>query len=478
MTTSTNSSIACAPRWATPRTDRPTRGAELAQIATELGVPFMPWQRLVADVGCEYDPETGIPAYRTVIVTVMRQSGKTTLELTWQFHRGILWPTQPQRIAYTAQTAQEARKKLVEEQYDSQIALSPLDRLVRQVKRGMADTAVIFETGSRIDVVSTSETAGHGPSRHLAVIDEAWADEDDRREAAFRPSMLTFPDAQMLIFSTAGTERSNYLRRKIEAGRQAAEEGRTDGIAYFEWSVPDDADIDDPDVMRRYHPALGRTISWKVLCADRLAMSDSEYRRANANQWRASQDRAIPVDMWEAATSERVAPDPQVFAIDAHPDRLFASVVVADDRGRAELVSHEPGVLWITERIVELANRWDAPVVIGKRGPLAHLIERLEAAEVKVIPYTGFEYVSACGSFWDRLAAGRLQMRKHDAFDKAAAAARKRSVQGGDAWSWTRATDDDDVSPLVALTLATDAAVRPREDDVPAEADFFTLGGT
>src|ERR1035437_1162136 len=81
----------CAPRWATPRRDRPSLGHELAVIAMKLGLPFMPWQRLVADVGLELLPN-GLPAYRTAIFTVPRQSGKTTLLLALVIHRAIFWP--------------------------------------------------------------------------------------------------------------------------------------------------------------------------------------------------------------------------------------------------------------------------------------------------------------------------------------------------------------------------------------------------
>jgi hypothetical protein len=40
------------------------------------GTPLMPWQRYVADVALEIDPETGLLAYRGVDVTVPRQSGR------------------------------------------------------------------------------------------------------------------------------------------------------------------------------------------------------------------------------------------------------------------------------------------------------------------------------------------------------------------------------------------------------------------
>ena len=74
----------CLPRWATPRSaDRETLGGEVGALARQLGQPLMPWQQLVADVGLELDPESGLPAYREIVVTVPRQSGKTTLVLGW-----------------------------------------------------------------------------------------------------------------------------------------------------------------------------------------------------------------------------------------------------------------------------------------------------------------------------------------------------------------------------------------------------------
>ena len=39
----------------------------------------MPWQQLAADIALEIDPETGDLWYEEVVITVPRQSGKTTL---------------------------------------------------------------------------------------------------------------------------------------------------------------------------------------------------------------------------------------------------------------------------------------------------------------------------------------------------------------------------------------------------------------
>jgi len=108
----------------------------------------MPWQRTIADVGLELDPDTGLPAYREVVVTVPRQSGKTTLVLGWELQRALRWST-PQRCAYTAQSGSDARRKLINDQ--APILLnSPMRAAVDRVFRGAANESIIFKNGSRI----------------------------------------------------------------------------------------------------------------------------------------------------------------------------------------------------------------------------------------------------------------------------------------------------------------------------------------
>jgi hypothetical protein len=48
----------------------------------------MAWQEQVANVGLEV-LEDGTPAYREIVVTVPRQSGKTALVLAWEVHRAL-----------------------------------------------------------------------------------------------------------------------------------------------------------------------------------------------------------------------------------------------------------------------------------------------------------------------------------------------------------------------------------------------------
>src|SRR6266581_8152861 len=240
----------CSPKWATRRRpERKTFGGELARIAAALGQPFMPWQRDIADVGCEIDRETGLPAYREVIITVPRQTGKTTLYLTWQLHRctSPRWE-QPQRSAFTAQSGKDARDKWMDELFPlirRSRALKPGAGLTARIYEGMGNEYIRFTNGSVIRLLSTSASSGHSKTLHQAVLDEIWHEADSRREQGLGPSMLTVADAQVLMCSTAGTAASVVLDRYMKLGRAAAGADSGNGIAYVEYSAPGGWDPED-----------------------------------------------------------------------------------------------------------------------------------------------------------------------------------------------------------------------------------------
>src|SRR6266566_353985 len=255
------SSLSCPPRWGTARNpDRKTLGGRAVQVARMLGKDLMPWQRHVLDVALEVDPVTGLPAYREVVLTVPRQSGKTTTLLSLMVHRSLGF-ARPQRITYTAQTRLAAREKW---QYEHLPLLqkSPLGGMFRPVlQRG--EERIVWDNGSIYGIESTQETAGHGNTLDLGIIDEAFARVDAAGEQAMRPAMVTRADAQLWVVSTAGKakDKSAYLWGKVQAGRARLDAGPGSGIAYFEWSAPVDADPADPLVWRDCMPALGHTIT-------------------------------------------------------------------------------------------------------------------------------------------------------------------------------------------------------------------------
>lgn len=448
----------CEPRWATRRSPgRESYGSAIAAIADRIGQPLMPWQRMVADVGGEIDPLTGLPAYRKVAVTVPRQNGKTTLLLSWELQRAIGFAQEfgPQRIVYSAQTGSDARKKLVEDQMPVlERHRKPLG--IVSMTRANGNESVVFRNGSRLVLMASGVESGHGKTVDLGVVDELFADDDDRRDQALIPAMATKPFAQTLVCSTAGTDDSEPLNRLVARGRRSVEAGSTSGLAYFEWSAGLDEDPDDPATWWGCMPALGFTISEAVVRQAREDMTDGEFRRAFLNQPTRANDRVIPQSSWDQVCDLEASPGAGlVFGVDVNPERSAASIVAAAGGvvPVVELVEHRDGTGWLVERTAELVARWGDPFVfVDGSGPAASMIGELQAAGVHVRPLPPKELVAACGSFFDRVIEARIRIRRDTRLDAAAAGVVKRPV--GDAWAWARKHSSVNVSPLIAATLA------------------------
>lgn len=420
----------------------------------------MPHQRLIVDVGLEIDPETELPAYREVIVTMPRQMGKTITIFTVELER-CLMRARPQRVLYTAQTGGDARKKLLDEP-DGKVPLLKRSRLwptVAKVHQAQGNEGVAFKNGSRISLAASSQESGHGFTLHLGVIDECWADTDDRREQAMVPAMNTVPDAQIWVVSTQGTEASVFLNRKRELGREAAAADRGAGIAYFEWSIPEDEDISDPEVWWRYLPALGWTITPEAVAHALESMEEAEWRRAYANQpTRAVSSRLIPQAVWEAAQDNQaeVARGGRVnFGLDVHPDRTSAAIAASDGRV-VELVAYGDGTGWLVERAQGLRDRWGGRFIIDGGGPAASLVADLEGAGLPVVQLSNADVAKACARMYDNLADGRVTVRTAEAFDAAVEGLAKRPV--GDRFVWSRQASATDITPFFAATLALGAS--------------------
>lgn len=410
----------------------------------------MPWQRRVADVAGEIDPAMGVFAYREVWVTVMRQSGKTTLVLSLEAERTTTWES-PQRVVYTAQTGWEAKTKLLDDQVPI-LQGSPLWQAVSRVRRAQGDWGINF-SGGRIDVLGSSGSAGHGRIVDLGMIDEAWKDEDDRREQAILPAMVTRPWAQLFGCSTMGTDASVYLNRKVNTGREAAEADRGSGMAYFEWSIPPGEDLDDPDVWWAYMPALGWTITEGAVAHARATMDDGEFRRAFGNQRTSSTERVIPADVWDQAQDPSAAPEGQVtFGVDVDTARSTAAVA-ASDGDAAEIVATLDSTSALVDWFAAREDRRRVSVVVDGDGPAVSVADELSDLGITVKRLTRSETAAACARVFDGLADGKIGVRPTSAaLDDAAGGVATKPV--GDRFVWSRSASAVDVTPLMALTVA------------------------
>jgi Phage Terminase len=458
----------CLPRWETARTaGRETYGPLVNSVALDLvGRELMPWQQQVANVALEVDPETKLLAYRQVVLTVPRQSGKTTLLLAVMVHRALSFGGR-QRIIYTAQDRLSAHKKWENEH----VPLLESSRKMRgrfTIRRQRGEESIRWRNGSLHSLTAPTEKATHGDVLDLAVIDEAFAREDDRVEQGMKPAMITRDQPQLWIVSTAGNRKSAYLRGKVEAGRSAVEMGVDRGIAYFEWSARPDEDPGSIETWRRCMPALGHTIKWNAIQADFQTMELDEFRRAYLNQWQedASDDwDVISKATWGSLKMEyRDRPYRPAFAVDVNPDRTWAAIGVcgrqADGNLSIEIDRHDRGTSWIVPRLKELQAKWrPCAIVIAPSTPAGNWIQEAEAAGLEVEKPTTRDIAHGCASLFDGTGSNPEArqapwIRHRDQIELNAAVAGAQKREYGDIWLWARKGVSVDISPLVAVTLA------------------------
>lgn len=433
-----------------------------------LGTPFMPWQQEFAAVAGEFDPETGAPFYREVIAVVMRQQGKTTTELSVVTDRCVSWDTR-QRCVYSAQTGGDARKKMLEDWVPA-LDTSPLGGLIRrprgQVISSNGRESIRFAGGSFVESMASLEASGHGFTVNLGMVDEAWKDHDERREGAIRPAQMTIPDAQLWVVSTAGTEDSTYLWRKVELGREAAEADRGSGICYLEYSVPPHDDPYDLGVLLRHMPALcptpgpctcsdewRHTVTQDVLAAEQQGMEVDEYRRAFGNQWiKGSGENVIPAEVWDLVQDPTASPSGKIrVGLDVSDERTSGALSASGD-GMVEMVDHRPGTGWMVDAARALKDAWSAEIVIDGNGPAAPVADDLEAEGVSVTRMPTGDVIAACGRMYDAIADGKVRFRPSAEMDDAVHGLAKRVA--GDRFVWSRSASTSDITPFFAATLA------------------------
>jgi len=489
----------CQPRFGTPRSDRPSLGAEVAEVGRRLGITLMPWQQHVLDVALEFDPDTNRLVYDEIDVTVPRQSGKTTFVGVKTVHRLTVMAARlgPQRATYTAQTRLAARKKL-EREFAEQLRSSPAFAEILNVRArpkrstefrvSMSAGAEHIQIGRSLwSIDAPSRTGSHGETLDTGDIDEAFAHETDDVEQAIRPAQATRTDAQLWVFSTAGDEKSKYLWRKVKSGREACDSGDHGKVAYFEWSAADDADPSDPAVWRSCSPALGFTIDESFLSAewDRALRKGQEgidlFRRAYLNQWpvipvlddelRLS---VVDVDAWAACEDPKSRiTDDRAFAVAVSLDRSTATIGVsgrrADGVPHVEFVESRSGTRWVVDRVVELDEAWpNRGWVVDAGSPAGSLIPELTDRGVNVQVAGLRQYAQGFGQFFDLASSGGLRHVGQPTLGLSLAGASTRTA--GDAKVWDRKHATVDITPLEAVTLALWGSLQPKDalDDPPA----------
>ena len=490
-------------RELTPESSYGFAAIEFAEQVLQIGL--YPWQRWLLIHLLELMPD-GRLRFRTVILIVSRQNGKTTVvKVLALFFLYLL------RTALIIGTAQNL--DVAEEAWQDTVELAEevpeLAAEIRRIDKANGKKALTLTTGERYKVTTASRRGGRGLAGDLIILDElrehirwdAWA--------AVTKTTLARDFALVLGLSTAGDISSvvlRYLRRialgiLADAGDAAAaaemlhenrglkadvdeepgedDVGGAETVGIFEWSAAPGADPRDDGSLTISNPSLGYgSFSERGLKSARLTDPPHIFAQECLGLWsQTTTTGPFPPGQWLAGcdAASRIAEESQVAAcVDVAWSRDFAHVAVAgfraDGQVHVEIVATRAGVAWLPDWLAERQGKHGfVAVAAQQRGaPVSSLIEKLSKIEgLPVLPWGGTDLGGAAGTFEDLIKAGHLWHLPQPVLDVPAATAVWRTI--GDARVIDRQRSPEDAAPLVAAMGAVWALqANPPEPKVSA----------
>jgi phage terminase large subunit-like protein len=456
----------------------------------------------------ELNPD-GKYRFRTVVLLVGRQNGKSTLLQVW-----ALWRMYVDRAPLVIGTAQNL--DLAEEQWSAAVALAEdneeLAAEIVDVKRTNGKFSLKIENfdlegvkqTQRYKVAAANRKGGRGLSGDLVIMDELREHSNWDSWGAVTKTTMARPRPQVVCASNAGDASSVVLSHLRKQALTALEEGRQDvALGLFEWSAMywKEATTTEPGQWANLktgdrkgwamaNPSLNHAdpndpeaggITTAALEAAYGTDPDPVFRTECLCQWvHTTRGGAFEDGLWDKGrdvNSARATPGRYVMGLDLSWDRN-GSIAMAgrreDGKVHGEVIAARTGTDWIIPWFLAppesglFERRIDDPELVGvalqaNGAPVSALVTAMVEAGIPVIEWSGGELGRGTGQFYDTVRGGGLCHRGHPILDVAVAMAATRPI--ADYWVWDRKKSLVDIAPLIALTAAVWALDRPVEEE-------------
>lgn len=473
-----------------------TLGYEVIAFAEGvLGLKLHPWQRWLFIHALEVvDKPDGswVLRFRTVVVLIGRQNGKTTMGAILSLF--FLYALRTGLVIGTAQDLEQA-----EDTWAMCVEMAEADEELREeiahIWRTNGAKRLQLTGGRDYRVRASTRKAGRGKSADLVLLDELREHQSFEAYAALSKTGIARESALLWCMSNAGDGTSvvlRHLRMKAHAAlgdpdgivaatgnAQAVPDEilEDSAIGIFEWSAAPDLPITSTEAWRQANPSLGYTITERAIRSSCADDPEDVFKTECLCQWvTAAVTPPFPIGAWEKGqdNDSQIAPDsPLWWGVDVSDDRNRSSIAVcglrADRAWHAELVEYRVGVGWLQGWFAERAQKYNGMRVAlqVKGSPVAAMADIIGAVDgVEIVPCQGADVAGWCGRLWDAVAACDdasnsdsvpVFHRSQPALDLAANIAATRPLGDG-AWAWDRKKSLEDISPLVAVTMAHGAA--------------------
>lgn len=417
-----------------PLTPETSRGFALIKFAAALGVTLLPWQRTAVIRALELR-EDGTYRFRTILILVGRQQGKTTLLKVW-----ALWRMVEDNAAMVLGAAQNL--DIAREAWQGSVDLMEEMRpaAVQKVRQTNGEQSLTLVGGSRYRISASSRGAGRGLSVDFLILDELREQRDWLAWAALSKTTMARPNAQIVAISNAGDDESVVLNSLRDAGLA----DRDESLCLLEWSAPDGCALDDPEMWAYSCPALGHTTTEEAIRAALATDPAPQFRTELLCQHVSALNPAVDPSGWAHGADPlgSIAPyrDRLNLGIDLAPDgkhvALVAAAVMPGGRVRVE-----PLASWSDTN----AARQELPDLLAKIKPLSLAWfpdgpSNALAPMLRALPFAvelrSTKVTAACMGFADLVQAGRVEHNANQLLDSQVTTAGR--VNLGDGFKFSR----------------------------------------
>lgn len=453
-------------RELTPETSKGFACIEFAEDILEL--TLLPWQKWLLIHALELNPD-GSYRFRTVLLLVARQNGKSTLMLIL-----ALWSMFAEGSPLVIGTAQnlDISEELWTAAYEMAESIPELAEFIEHVDKTNGKKALRLTSGERYKVAAASRRGGRGLTGDLILLDELREHQTWDAWAAVTKTTRTRAKAQIWAASNAGDNTSVVLKHLRLLAHVAL--GDPDGIAgehsegtadvsmgIFEWSAVPGCDVRDRDGWAQSNPSMGYIPSMeRSIASDVETDPERVFRTEVLCQWVDSMSEgAFPPGVWESTFVDgdvKPVGKPVVQVELRTGMQQSAAIMLATKTDRnfdlVEVARYELGTdeKWAQDYIVNEAVKIATvhqldEVLVDKYGENASLIPLLQDAGLTVRQLDTMDMRNGSVAFQDALINGRVKHRRADfntPLDIAVLGAVKRFTNEQFVFSQSRSTTD------------------------------------
>jgi hypothetical protein len=462
------------PRIYSKLNDLPSKGQDMIDFATELGINLMEWQRFVCIHGHKIR-EDGRWAHSELGLIMARQQGKSTLMMLRILTGMFVWGEGLQLAsAHRLTTSLETFRQIV-----GLIETHPkLEKEVKKIRwQHGAEEIELF--GNRRFVVKAANNAARGLSKPETIhLDELREYKDEDAWSSMRYSMMAAKNPQVWIYSSAGDQHSVILNKLRE--RALASATTNDPIGWFEWSAEPDAPILLPSgemnwsAFAQANPSLGITIHPDNL---RAVINDPPdiVRTEVLAQWVDTINSAIDAQKWAMCQIDAIPLDPEQptwLGLDLSPDRKFGALVAAQrlpgERFYIQLLhtwsnDYSLNDLAVANDIAPYVRKYNTQTVAYSKRTSQAVASRLSSAGIQVTDMDGAIYAESCDRWLGAINSHRLQHSGQEELTQQTLSAAKLPFGDG-SWIIGRRASRVAVCASVASALVTYFATQPETE--------------